>query len=97
MKQCKMIHGRDKVPSNASWGESGVIPRYSAFLFCGKQGCRLDIKVCLYRNCKKLKENDGIFSCEYKTKAEQRGKRTGIIPPGFVKHTLGKQGRAKNE
>ena len=53
------------------WRQPEAFPRYTAFLFCGKRGCRLDIKVCIHHNCKKLKEKGGIFICKYKTKSEK--------------------------
>jgi len=63
MKECKI-----KSQPGSFGDPTGALPRYTAFLFCQKRGCRLDIKVCIYRKCKKLKENDGIFSCLYKGK-----------------------------
>ena len=71
MKQYKMIHGRDNVSPNASWSESTVFPRYTALLFCQKRQCRLDIKVCIHHNCKKLKEKHGVFTCAYKSKSQK--------------------------
>jgi len=61
----------NKFQPTASWSELTVIPRYTAFLFCQKRECRLDVKVCMYRKCKRLKEYDGIFTCLYKSKFDK--------------------------
>ena len=61
----------NKFQPASSWSESTVLTRYTAFLFCGKRECRLDIKVCLYRKCKKLREKDGVFGCAYRSKAQK--------------------------
>ena len=61
----------NKSQLGASWSESTVLPRYMAFLFCQKRGCRLDIKVCLYHKCRHLKEKGGIFACFYRSKADK--------------------------
>lgn len=60
-----------KSQPDAFGGPTEAFPRYTAFLFCGKRECRLDIKVCIHHKCKKLKEKGGIFTCKYKTKAER--------------------------